>query len=161
MKILITVCLLSVLLLVGCAGTEAAERLVLAQRGEPPTDMTWISPGKVNIGNFYPGARAEYPLTIHNGNDTATGFSVRYRYPDHVGEEYVKPPPETQEWVIIADPAPVLMPRETRDILIVLEMPAGSAVFAPKWEFWVSIMDTTQEGMVQTELATRWLVSMR
>lgn len=53
------------------------------------------------------------------------------------------------------------MPKETRDILVVLAMPKDAVVFAPKWEFWISVIDTTQKGMVQTELATRWLVSMR
>lgn len=200
----------------------------------PPEDMTWISPGKVMVSNFYPGARAEYPLLIHNGNDYTTEqklvttekgetlvlvtlsnplfgdysdiqvgssligdrpavltytedtqgiiitgllenheriltvtykyfatFEIKYRYPDHVGEDYVKPPEETQDWVIIADPTPVIAPKETREILIVLAMPEDAAVFAPEWEFWISVRDTTQTGMVQTELCSRWLVCMR
>ena len=115
----------------------------------------------MNIGNFYPGARAEYPLLVHNGKDTAASFSVGYRYPDHVGEGYTKPLLEAQDWVIIADATPVLLPKETREILIVLAMPGDAAVFAPKWEFWISVKDTEQVGMVQTELCSRWLVSMR
>ena len=43
---------------------------VLNQR--PPENRTWISPGVVNIGNFHPGARAEWPLTVHNGNEYIT-----------------------------------------------------------------------------------------
>jgi len=38
----------------------------------PPETTTWISPGKVLIGNFYRGAEAEYPITIHNGGTTGT-----------------------------------------------------------------------------------------
>ena len=129
--------------------------------GEPPMDVTWISPGKVNIGNFYPGARVEYSISVHNGSVTVATFAITYRYPDHVGEEYSKPTSEVQEWVIIADSTPVLMPKETKDILVILEMPEDSAIFASKWEFWISVKDTTQSGMVQTELASRWLVSMR
>ena len=163
---ILTICLLVILLLLGgCSNTpqppasDTKSGVVLP--GEPPADRTWISPGKVNIGNFYPGARAEYPITIHNGADTKTSFSVTYRYPDHVGEGYVKPPLEVQDWVIIADSTPVLMPKETRDILVVLEMPKDSKVFAPKWEFWISVIDTSQVGMVVTELCSRWLVAMR
>lgn len=124
-------------------------------------DRTWISPGKVHVGNFYPGARAEWSLSVHNGKDTATSFAITYRYPDHVGEGYVKPAVGVQDWVIIADPTPVLAPKETREILVVLAMPEDAVVFAPKWEFWISVMDTTQVGMVQTELCSRWLVTMR
>lgn len=127
----------------------------------PPDDVTWISPGKVNVANFYPGATAEYPVTIHNGNDYAASFSVDYRYPDNVGEGYVKPTLEVQDWVIVADTAPVLAPRETRDILVTLSMPEDTAVFAEQWEFWVSVSDTTQTGNVKTAMATRWLISMR
>lgn len=128
--------------------------------GEPPTDRTWISPGKVEVGNFYPGARAEWNLLVHNGNDVSSSFAVTYRYPDHVGEAYAKPTNEVQDWVIIADAMPVLMPRETRNIMVVLAMPEEATIFTPKWEFWISVKDITQTGMVQTELCSRWLVTM-
>lgn len=39
---------------------------------KPPEDNDWISPGKVNIANFRAGARAEYPITVHNGSDGVT-----------------------------------------------------------------------------------------
>ena len=29
------------------------------------------------------------------------------------------------------------------------------------WEFWISVLDLSQTGMVTTEIASRWLVSMR
>lgn len=129
--------------------------------GEPPSNVTWMSPGKVLIGNFYPGARAKYPVTIHNGNDTVASFSVTYRYPDHVGDGYTKPSIGAQDWVIIADTTPVLASGETRDILVVLAMPEDATSPSPKWEFWVSVVDTTQEGSVTTELCCRWIVDMR
>lgn len=129
--------------------------------GEPPADRTWVSPGKVNIGNFYPGARAEYPVTIHNGNDTVATFSVIYRHPDHVATGYAKPPPEAQDWVIIADSTPILMPKETRDVLVVLAMPEEVKIESNKWEFWISVMDMSQTGTVRTELCIRWLVDMQ
>lgn len=281
---------------------------------EPSPELTWISPGKVMVGNFYPGARAEWVLQVHSGssirtdtkqvttekNETAAyiplnsslygsysdievgsdigeslritdydeatqqvyivgfkanttriltvtyqsfaNFEVKYRYPDHTEEikittsieipkgvssytvkldnplldddtakanvqssntldeliiagyqsesrllaiegfdrqasrtliityawdRYEKPPKEAQDWVIIADSTPVLMPEETRDILVVLEMPKDAEVFASHWEFWISVIDTTGENVktgtniVRTELASRWLVIMR
>lgn len=123
-------------------------------------DRTWISPGKVQIGNFHAGAQAEWPLTIHNGNDYAASFATKYRVPNKVEEGYAYAPIEARDWVIIADPTPVLMPKETREILITVAMPNG-AIAPNKWEFWISVKDTTQAGMVITELCSRWLVSHR
>ena len=175
-KLIIGLLVIELLLVVGCAqpytpptnippassGTtipSSSGTTVLPN--EPPIDRTWISPGKVQVGNFYPGARAEWDLLVHNGKDTAASFAITYRYPDHVGEGYVKPMPEAQNWVIIADPTPVIAPKATKSILVALEMPEDAAVFAPKWEFWISVKDTTQTGMVVTELCSRWLVVMR
>jgi len=147
------------LLLVGC--TQSAPPQVEAPQPPPELyDKTWISPGKVEVGNFYPGARAEYPVTIHNGKDEPAEFLVTYRVPDNVGEGYVTAPDEAQGWVIIADPAPKLAAKETRDVLIAVEMPKGAKA-PPKWEFWIAVKDVTQTGMIQTELACRWLVTMK
>ena len=49
--------------------TPPENQVIKPQEGEPPIDRTWISPGKVNVGNFYPGARAEWYIQIHNGSD--------------------------------------------------------------------------------------------
>ena len=135
----------------------------VVQTPEPPPelyDKIWISPGKIEVGNFYPGARAEYPLSIHNGKDEPAQFSVTYRIADNTAEGYVTAPGAAESWVIIADPAPVLAAKETRQVLIAVEMPKG-AKSPPKWEFWIAVNDVTQTGMVQTELACRWLVEMR
>jgi hypothetical protein len=117
-------------------------------------------PGKVEVGNFYPGARAEYLITIHNGKDEPAEFSVTYQETSSPTEGYVTAPDEAQQWVIIADLAPVLAAKETRDVLIAVEMP-GDAQAPTKWEFWIVAKDVTQTGMVQTELACRWLVTMK
>ena len=164
MKKLVTTILTVLLvgLLTGCsAASTNSPTPYTPTSDEPPDNATWISPGKVMVTNFYPGARAEYPLLIHNGNSTTASFNVQYRHPDHVDGAYVKAPAEAQDWVIIVDPTPVLMPRETREILIVLAMPKDANIDGKKFEFWISVMDATQSGTVRTELCSRWLVSMR
>jgi hypothetical protein len=146
------------LLLAGCAQPSTQ-----ADKPQPPADLydkVWISPGKVMVSHFYPGARAEYSLSIHNGNDQPTKFSVSFKEPGNAEEGYVAAPATAQDWVIIADPTPVLAAKETKDVLIAVEMPKGAE--APKkWEFWVAVKDASQTGMVQTELACRWLVTMK
>ena len=155
------------LLLVGCAQscsspTPSAESpdASTTPAEPPPENQTWISPGKVEVGNFYPGARAEYSVTIHNGGDEPAEFSVTYRQPGDADEGYIIAPSAAEDWVMIADPAPLLAAKETRDVLIAVGMPKGAQA-PPKWEFWIAVKDVTQTGMVHSELACRWLVTMK
>jgi hypothetical protein len=161
MRRLIVLIAVAGLLISACVQPPAPP--VTGEEISPPPelyDKTWISPGKVMVGNFYPGARAEYLLSIHNGNNEPAEFSVTFREPGSTGEGYVTAPSEAENWVIIADPAPVLAAKETRQVLIAVEMPNGTTA-PPKWEFWIAVKDVTQTGMVQTELVCRWLVEMR
>lgn len=158
---ILALAIVALLAVIGCAQPDGGAADVMLPASAPPDNVTWISPGKVNVSNFYPGARAEYPLTIHNGNDYFCSFEVGYRYPDHVGEGYSMPPGEAQDWVMVIDPSPVLAPYETKDILITLEIPEGAVVSEQSWEFWVSVVDMSQTGTVRTELCCRWLISMR
>lgn len=125
------------------------------------TENTWISPAKVQIANMYAGARAEWNLRMHNGNNVLATFAIKYRIADYTEAGYTKAPPEAESWVIIADASPVLMPYETRNILIALEIPINATITADNWEFWISVKETSQGGTVQTELCSRWLVQMR
>ena len=155
----LVVLLIAILLLSGCAQPSIVPGKVEA----PPElyDKIWISPGKVEVGNFHPGARAEWPLTIHNGSEEPAKFEVGFKLPGTVDEGFVVAPEIVQDWVIIADPTPVLDAFETREVLIVLEMPEDAESPGLKWEFWIAVRDVSQTGMVQIELASRWLISMR
>jgi len=136
------------------------ENVILPEDNPPPDNMTWISPGKVVISNFFPGARAEYYLSVHNGDDEECPFVISCRAPDRLYEGASFPPEEFQDWIIIADTDPVIAPESTEDVFIVLEMPED-AESPESWEFWVSVQDASQAGLVQTELCSRWLVNMR
>lgn len=128
---------------------------------EPPNSVTWISPGKVEVGNFYPGATADWTIRVHNGNGVSTDFLVKYRYPDHVGDGYSFPTDSTKDWITISTGSITFGPYETRDIPISLHMPDGAVSPGNKWEFWISVIDNSQEGFVRTELCVRWLISMQ
>jgi hypothetical protein len=160
MKWLIGLIVIAGLLLAGCP--QPSEPTAVETNTPPPElyDKTWISPAKVEVGNFYPGARAEYTISLHNGSDGLAEFSVSYRVSNNITEGYEPAPAAAQDWVIIADPAPVLAAKETREVLIAVEMPEYAQA-PPKWEFWIVAKDVTQIGMVQTELACRWLVTMK
>lgn len=128
---------------------------------KPPEDMSWINPGKVIVTGFYPGARAESTLLLYNGGDTKASFSITCRPPDNLKDGYTMPPPEALGWVTVEDPLPTLEPKETKALLIVLEMPEKATSPPEQWEFWISVFDTSQTGFVVTELASRWLITMR
>jgi hypothetical protein len=160
MKWLVALIVIAGLLLAGCSQPSAPP---MVETAEPPPelyDKNWVSPGKVEVGNFYPGARAEYMISLHNGSDEPAEFSVSYRVSDNITDGYEPAPAAAEDWVMIAEPAPVLAAKETRDVLIAVEMP-GDAEAPPKWEFRIAVKDVTQTGMVQTELACRWLVAMK
>jgi len=160
MKWLVALIMIAGLMLAGCPQPSAPPTVETAEPPPELYDKTWVSPGKVEIGNFYPGARAEYMISLHNGSDETAEFSVSYRVSDNITEGYEPAPVTAEGWVIIAEPSPVLAAKETKDILIAVEMP-GDAEAPPKWEFWIVAKDVTQTGMVQTELACRWLVAMK
>lgn len=127
----------------------------------PPTDQNWLSPGKVQIGNFHAGGTAEWPITIHNGNNKETKFTISYREPSYTAEGYIKPPSSVQDWIIISDPFPVLAPKETREILVTVAMPEKGVSPGARWEFWISAVEENTGSLVTLELCSRWLVNMR
>jgi hypothetical protein len=129
--------------------------------GTPPLTSSWISPAKVSVTNFHDGATAEYPVSIHNGNNVPTMFSVYYRIPDYPRADYALATIQQQSWVLVAEQTPILAPYETRDVTITLTMPDKALAPAPHWEFWIGVMDKTQTGMVKTELCSRWEINMR
>ena len=210
--------------------------------GEPPETRTWISPGKVQIGNFYPGATAEWPVTIHYGptetdyftsitaegqtddfavlsrplyqdspdsvqaleclddtdspklNDSPVAVSydaetqtliidglapddnrtlvIRYSYdlpatfavyyePSHNRTDgYEMAPDEAQDWIVIAEPTPVLMPFETREIMVSISLPPDATV-PDQWEFLIAMVNKSEGGNIAIEMCSRWMISMR
>lgn len=128
----------------------------------PPNTSNWIHPGKTYIENYEPGSSKEFILEVHNGNAFSANFTVDYRHPDEPLEGYSKAPSDARGWVWISHRRPELDPYETLMVTIRLGMPtSGGNLTASKWEFWLGVIDQSQTGLVQTELASRVLVTMR
>jgi hypothetical protein len=68
-KITVLIALVTIVTLAGCTG-ENSNNTNLEIHQQPPDDMTWLSPAKVYITDFRPDNRAEWILTVHNGNKT-------------------------------------------------------------------------------------------
>lgn len=111
----------------------------------------------IAIGGFLDNRERIVALTYQYGVDRE--FHVNYEPPHHLQKPYEMPPENARDWVIIADNTIVLAPEHRADVLVVLDMPEGESA-PPKWEFWVLVTRKTG-ATVETNLATRWLVSMR
>jgi len=163
-KLIILIAVAVLLLLAGCPSSSPATQEPFPWPEDKVND-TGIIPPKVKVSNFSPGATAKFPLTIHNGNDQPAQFSLTFLAAGDVdadtGYVYIAAPQEAQDWVIIADPAPVIAAKGTAYVLIALEMPEGATAPAERWEFRVVVKDVTQTAMIQRELACRWLITMK
>lgn len=250
-RIILSLVIIALLFSIGCATTSPLATVVpttlptVTPSATPSISVdvetkmmndTWISPAKVDVGNFHVGARAEYSIRIHNGNDENTQiekimvgtsvnetsgtislkyplangditqasitsdnskdnlsvvsysendkgltingfepnssriisivykawteFQVKYRVPNSTTSGYVKAPSEANGWVIITNTSPVLRPKETKDVLIALDVPENAVMPDKQWEFWISVVQGGQ-GEVQTELCERWDIQCR
>jgi hypothetical protein len=122
-------------------------------------DSTWLSPGKIQINNLHPGSRIEQKIKIHNGNKSAAKFSVYYRIPDYVENDYTIAPDDAGNWISIEDSSPVLEPRDTKEIRIGLDLP-DDVQLPERWEFWIGAKED-KGNMLATELCSRWLIRMK
>lgn len=133
MQKLVVVASLICVLLVGCTPgvtplpvTPAPIAPAPTKSVSAPENVTWVSPGKVWVGNFHLGARAEWSVVVHNGEDEPRNFRVAYKLPARTDEGYLKAPTDVvQDWVIVADSSFILAPKETRETLVALVMPEG------------------------------------
>ena len=117
-----------------------------------------FSPGKYHIDNLIPGRQADLPITLHNGSDEVCTLIIAYRIPDFVDDGYVMAPSSASGWLIIPDKILEIRPREKKETILTIDIPEGATTTA-KWEFWVSIKDSSQTGMVQTEGCMRVFVN--
>ncbi len=123
-----------------------------------PDDKTWLSPGKIQVSNLSPGNRVNQNIKIHNGNEQSTKFSIYYRMPDYVENNFIAAPADARNWLIIAEDSPTLAPQETKEIQVVLDLP-DKAQTPERWEFWIGVKEN-KEARLATELCTRWLITM-
>jgi hypothetical protein len=147
------------------AGAWALITLVIApakpvEAYKPPYDKTWISPGKVEVTNYYSGGRAEWNFDIHNGNiediadlklvtteENETSFPVKLKYKLYGEASGVKISSDASE-----QPQPVSYNKETNELTISGCLPATTRQLAfryPRYtEFNVGLRlpDHTWEG---------------
>lgn len=122
-------------------------------------NVNWISPGKVTITNLYKGSQAEYTMRIHNGNPNTAVFRISVRQPD--GDGFNKLPVECLGWVSMPFYVVTIPPKGTYELPVTVKMLTDTEMKGKNYEFWVSVIDGSQTGMIQSELCSRWLISTR
>ena len=125
-----------------------------------PNDQTWLSPGKLEIKEYFPGATIKCIIHVHNGNSVAAPFSVLYSIPDNTDSGFVKSNDQSRYWIEIDNSYPTVEPMTTKDITVTLSMPLGSTAPGKEWEFWVCCKDLSQDTFVQTQLCTKIQITM-
>lgn len=120
--------------------------------------VIWINPGKVYITNLFPGSQAEWKIRIHNEKKVPNVFSVYYRNPDYVEKGYEKLPEKFKNWIVV-DKTITVAPNSIGEVLVTVKMGPKDQAFSKKYEVWIAVMDDSQQGMIRTELCSRWFIS--
>lgn len=131
-----------------------------AQTEERMKNVVWITPGKVTVDNLYAGAKAEYPIRIHNPNKVSTTFSLYGREAASTTEGYSKLPVELLKWVTITPSSLIVPAQSTGQALITVQI-GKDKLTTKKQEFWIGVMDDSQKGVVRSEICSRWMLSFR
>ena len=118
-----------------------------------------IDPGKVFVDNLFPGAEADYKITVYNQNDYETTFAVKVREPDYTETDYEPLP--YPDWVTVTPDLVTIGAMEQSEVLVVVRMPEDAVYSGKKAETWISFMEQETEGMVKIDIASRLLISTR
>lgn len=152
-----------------------AEGLVLTFNPEEYANQTYITPSIVHIGDYYPGATAEFPIYIHNGESEIATFLLTLIAPGTASEGFIPATESDLDWIIVADSSPTVAPGDvevyytdegavdwpsTKKVWISLQMPEGAGSPGPTWEFWTGVQKT-KHGFIAIRLATKWQVTMK
>ena len=118
-----------------------------------------IDPGKVFVDNLFPGAEADYKITVYNQNDYETTFALKVREPDYTETDYEPLP--YPDWVTVTPDLVTIGAMEQSEVLVVVRMPEDAVYSGKKAETWISFMEQETEGMVKIDIASRLLISTR
>jgi len=181
-RILIAVVIVAALLLTGCSSSGGIPAVVIPTPISTPTptettndtQITYVddfgipeilvgfglSGSVVEFDGVYPGWSGTVPATIVNGMDRNRLFvlSLRSPSPSKLQDGYEALPQEYFDWITISEPRVTLLAGQVYQIPITLAMPYDSDYTNKRAEVRILIEDTTQSGLVQIALETKWFI---
>lgn len=112
----------------------------------------------VTFDGVYPGWTGTVPLIIVNGQDRDRFFVVSVRSPNKPKEGYEAFPQEYLYWITISEPTFEVAKGENFQVPITVTIPIDSNYKGKRAEVRILIEDTTQTGLVQVALESRWFI---
>lgn len=179
-RILLALSLVIVLLLVGCTTAAEPEQpgvLEPGTRGLPPTgesptskityegNRTILAPdigfgvnSRAVFEGVYPGWSGTIPITIVNGRDRDRLFVISVVSPTNPLEGYEAFPRQYLYWFTISQPTVTVLKGGSFQVPITLTMPKDLDCRGKKFEVRILVEDTTQTGLVQIAVESRWFI---
>lgn len=114
---------------------------------------------KVEFDGVYPGWSGTVSLTIVNGRDRDRLFAISVISPSNPQAGYEAFPWQYLYWITISQPTITVLKGGGFQVPITLAMPADSDYKGKKAEVRILVEDTTQTGLVQIAVESRWFIS--
>jgi len=159
-RLLLVVSVIGVLLLAGCSSAAPTGNIVYEGNQTIPTLTTGfgIYGSKVEFNGVYPGWSGTVPLTIVNGQDRDRLFRISVVSPANPKTGYDALPQQYLYWITISQPTITVLKGGNFQVPITLAMPADSDYKGKKAEVRILVEDTTQTGLVQIAVESRWFI---
>jgi len=168
-----------ILLLVGCPavvdtelGIAPGENPPVTNGSNPSSNITYegnqkvtsleegfgVYGSKIEFNGIYPGWSGTVPLSIVNGKDRDRLFVISAVSPANPKEGYEAFPKQYLYWITISQPSVTVLKGGSFQVPITLTMPADADYKDKKTEVRILIEDTTQTGLVQIAVESRWFI---
>lgn len=106
----------------------------------------------------YPGWKGTIPVMIVNGQDRDRLFVISIREATKPTEGFEAFPTEYFYWLTVEKPQVTIPAGRTYQVPVTLEIPGDSDYAGKRAEVRILIEDTTQTGLVQIALETKWYI---
>ena len=168
-RLILAIALIAVVMLAGCTQSDTVG--IPPAEGSPTSNIIYkgdqiipklaegfgIYGSTVEFDGVYPGWSGTVPMTIVNGQDRDRVFVISVRSPSKTNEGYEPLPQEYFCWITISQFTVTVLAGEVHQIPVTLTMPSD-ADYSGRAEVRIRVEDTTQTGLVQIALETKWFI---
>ena len=161
LALIVVIVLISIGLTLGCTNNEAvySEITYVGDQTIPELSEGFGLYGSVvEFKGVYPGWEGTVPVTIVNGNDRDRFFTLNLTLSSKVKEGFEQFPEEYFYWISISQPTANVSMGEVKQIPVTISMPEDASYSGKQAEVRIIVADTTQAGLVQIALETKWFI---
>lgn len=139
--------------------TNDTEITYVEDRGIPDLlEGFGIYGASVELDGVYPGWSGTVPLTLVNGQDRDRLFVIYAVSPVKTIEGFEALPEKYLYWLTVEEPEVTVPEGEVRQINITLAIPHDVDYAGKFAEVRIRVDDTTQSGLVQIALESKWFI---